>query len=211
MDRVTPAAFAYADPPYLNQAKRHYGSHPDYAGEVDHAELIGRLVAYDGWALSLSLKSLPAILRLCPDDVIVLAWFKPIAPPLGDHRRYNWEPVILSPVRYYGPGYAPTAIIASPPQFTFRPKPGEHVIGEKPQNFAHWVFAAAGLTKDDELHDLYPGSGAIARAWDTYQPGATVGDGYGPGRLPRPVPQPGLWEPAEESSSVTTLGEKSHG
>ena len=170
--------FAYADPPYIGQAKRHYGSHPDFGGEVDHAELIGRLAAYDGWALSLSVKSLPAILKLCPDDVLVLGWFKPIAPPLGDHRRYNWEPVILSPVRRYGPGYVPMATVASPPQFTFRDKPDEHVIGEKPAAFCHWIFAAAGLMAGDELTDLFPGSGAVGRAWETYAPGPTVGDGY---------------------------------
>lgn len=171
--------FAYADPPYIGQAKKHYGKHKDYAGEVDHAELIERLCAdYDGWALSLSMKSLPTIARLCPIDVVTLAWFKPIAPPLGDHRRYNWEPVIMRPVRRYGPGYVPMATIASPPQFTFREKPKEHVIGEKPEAFAHWVFAAAGLTKEDELADLFPGSGAITRAWVTYQAGPTVSDGY---------------------------------
>lgn len=27
---------AYADPPYPGQARKHYGQHPDYAGEVDH-------------------------------------------------------------------------------------------------------------------------------------------------------------------------------
>jgi hypothetical protein len=190
-----PAVFAYADPPYLNQAKRHYGAHPDFAGEVDHAALIKRLSTYAGWALSLSMKSLPEIIRLCPADVTVLAWFKPIAPPLGDHRRYNWEPVILSPVRRYGPGYVPTAIIESPPQFTFREKPASHVIGEKPERFAHWVFAAAGLTSDDKVDDLFPGSGAITRAWATYQPGATVGDGYGAARRESPdaVIQPALW------------------
>lgn len=188
------ARFAYADPPYVGQAKRHYGSHPDYAGEVDHAELIARLAAYDGWALSLSVKSLPAILKLCPDDVLVLGWFKPIAPPLGDHRRYNWEPVILSPVRQPGPGYVPIAAIASPPQFTFRAKPESHVIGEKPQDFAHWVFAAAGLTEDDELDDLFPGSGAIGRAWATYRRGAAVGDGYATRNLSAVADQPSLWD-----------------
>lgn len=67
--------FVYAGPPYMGQAKRHYGDHPDYAEEVEHAELITRMVAdYDGWALSLSVKSLPAIMRLCPVDVLTLAW-----------------------------------------------------------------------------------------------------------------------------------------
>lgn len=44
--------FAYADPPYIGQAKRLYGDHPDFAGEVDHAALIVDLLRYDGWALS---------------------------------------------------------------------------------------------------------------------------------------------------------------
>jgi hypothetical protein len=170
--------FAYADPPYLGCAHRHYRDHPDYGGEVDHAELISHLEGYDGWALSLSVKSLPAILALCPPAVLVHAWFKPIAPPLGDHRRYNWEPVIIKPVRRYGPGYVPTALIESPPQFTFRAKPAAHVIGEKPEAFARWVFAAAGLTADDQMHDLFPGSGAIGRAWDSYRSGPTISDGY---------------------------------
>lgn len=171
--------FAYADPPYAGQARKHYGQHTDYAGEVDQGALVKRLCTdYDGWALSLSVKSLPAILRQCPDDVLVLAWFKPISPPLGDHRRYNWEPVIMSPVRRYGPGYVPLACIASPPQFTFRPKPDTHVIGEKPESFAHWVFASAGLTREDEVSDLFPGSGAIERAWASWEPGPTVPDGY---------------------------------
>jgi len=45
--------FAYADPPYPGQSKKHYGDHPDYAGEVDHPALIAQLVAEypDGWAL----------------------------------------------------------------------------------------------------------------------------------------------------------------
>ncbi len=171
--------FAYADPPYVGNARKHYGKHRDYAGEVDHEALIARLESEsDGWALSLSVKSLPAVLKLCPDDVVVLAWFKPIAPPLGDHRRYNWEPVLLKPLRRYGPGYAPLACIASPDMYTFRARPDSHVIGQKPEAFAHWVFASAGLTRDDELTDLFPGSGAVGRAWETYSPGPTVPDGY---------------------------------
>lgn len=171
--------FAYADPPYVGQAKRHYGKHKDYAGEVDHRELIDRLEgSFDGWALSLSMKSLPKIIRLCPEDIITLAWFKPIAPPLGDHRRYAWEPVLLKPIRYYGPGYVPTAVIATQAGFTFRKTPETHVIGEKPEKFAHWVFASAGLDGSDTMEDLFPGSGAIGRAWKTYRSGETVPDGH---------------------------------
>ena len=59
--------FGYADPPYPGHA-RVYRDHPDYAGEVDHAELISRLITEfpDGWALSTSAQALQDILALCP-------------------------------------------------------------------------------------------------------------------------------------------------
>src|SRR6266508_1600473 len=66
---------AYADPPYPGNAWL-YRSHPDYAGEVDHAALIRRLSAYDGWALSTSAAALPAVLVLCPTGVRVAAWHR---------------------------------------------------------------------------------------------------------------------------------------
>lgn len=68
---LTPLRLAYADPPYPGKA-RYYRGHPDFAGEVDHRALIGRLVAtYDGWALSTSAEALPEVLSFCPP---VCAW-----------------------------------------------------------------------------------------------------------------------------------------
>ena len=40
-----PMRLAYADPPYPGLSRRYYGDHPDFAGEVDHAELLARLQA----------------------------------------------------------------------------------------------------------------------------------------------------------------------
>jgi hypothetical protein len=161
--------FAYADPPYLGQSKRHYRDHPDYAGEVDHRELIDRLEnEYDGWALSASMKSLPTVAKLVPNDILTLSWIKPIAPPLGDHRHYSWEPVFLRALRNPSPGYVKTHLICSPPMFTFRKRPASHVIGEKPEGFCHWLFDSAGLHDGDELIDLFPGSGAVGRAWASW-------------------------------------------
>lgn len=166
--------FAYADPPYIGLSKRLYGDHPDYAGEVDHEALIADLDGgYDGWALSLSMKSLPQVMRICPLDVLTLSWHKPVSPPMGDHRHYDWEPVIMrggrkprTPTR--------TTLVCSPPQFTFRHRPAEHVIGEKPPEFCAWLFACAGLTPDDEFIDLFPGSGAVARAWARFASTGTL-------------------------------------
>jgi hypothetical protein len=161
--------FAYADPPYIGQAQRHYRNHPDYDGEVDHAALIARLESdYDGWALSLSMKSLPQLMKLCPDDVLTMAWVKPMSPPLGDHRMYSWEPVIMRPLRRPRDVIGCHLILSPPSVMYAGVKPG-HVIGEKPEGFARWVFNAAGLEPTDELHDLFPGSGAIGRAWDRWR------------------------------------------
>ena len=60
--------FAYADPPYPGQARRHYKHHPDFDGEVDHGALIERLMDEfpDGWALSTSESALKDVLELVP-------------------------------------------------------------------------------------------------------------------------------------------------
>lgn len=39
----SPMKFAYADPPYIGQARRHY-SHDPACAEVNHSELVERLV-----------------------------------------------------------------------------------------------------------------------------------------------------------------------
>lgn len=111
--------FAYADPPYIGQAKRHYSDDPKCA-EVDHAELLARLRTYDGWALSCSTPSLKHILSLreCPDDIHIGSWVKPFASWKPDvNPAYAWEPVIFwgwdgsaaETSQRYGTGYLPTS------------------------------------------------------------------------------------------------------
>lgn len=39
------------------------------------------------------------------------------------------------------------------------------LIGMKPPSFAAWMFGQLGAIPGDELVDLFPGSGAIGRAW----------------------------------------------
>lgn len=64
--------------------------------------------------------------------------------------------------------YTRMHVEASPPQFTYRARPEGHVIGEKPEAFALWLFQCAGLTAEDDFTDLFPGSGAVGRAWDSF-------------------------------------------
>src|ERR1043166_5967819 len=83
--------FAYADPPYIGQARKHYGCE-----EIDHVELLRRLASYDGWALSCSSPSLREILPMCPETVRVMAWVKPFcAFKVNVNPAYAWEPIIV--------------------------------------------------------------------------------------------------------------------
>jgi hypothetical protein len=174
--------FAYADPPYPGKAKKHYGDHPDYAGEVDHAELIARLEDEfpDGWALSTSATALAQLLPLCPPPISrgavgggvrhqfrILSWCKPYAVPGTTGPLYGWEPVILRGGRRekaLNP-YPRDWLVASPELYTLRKKPAGHVVGAKPPDFCRWLFACAGLLPGDELVDVFPGSGAVAAEW----------------------------------------------
>jgi hypothetical protein len=193
---------AYADPPYIGQARKHYGNHPDYAGEIDHAELVARLVADypDGWALSLSCKSLQEILALCPPDVRVMAWTKPLVPLLpGIRVQYGWEPVIMRGGRQDRPEPATPMVrdwvTASPEGFTFQPKPAGHVIGRKPPGFCFWLFECLGLRAGDTLDDLFPGSGAVTAAWSEYQAQMPLGHQPAKARLPRNLRRDAAAEP----------------
>ncbi|HKV88600.1 MAG TPA: hypothetical protein VJT78_11445 [Candidatus Dormibacteraeota bacterium] len=165
---------AYADPPYVGQSFKHYRDHPAYRGEVDHGHLIEWLIKDypDGWALSASSPSLRELLPLCPSEARVMAWVKPFAAFKRNVRvAYAWEPVIVVPAPRLD-GAAPTrdfvddlrlidldAAVREP--ITMR----RGFTGAKPDRFCWWLFEAMGLRPADELHDLFPGSGAVAKSW----------------------------------------------
>lgn len=149
---------AYADPPYPGCAHRY----PEKQ-EVDHAELIARLVEEfpDGWALSTHVPGLRLVLPLCPEDVRVMAWVKPFAvfkPNVGV--AYAWEPVIVRGGRKRTRGQ-PTVRDWVSENITLR----RGMVGAKPEGFCWWLFDVLNLREGDELVDLFPGSGAVSAAW----------------------------------------------
>lgn len=161
--------FAYADPPYLGLAKFYAALHPD-AMEWDrpetHARLIERLCDEfcDGWAMSLHTPSLRTILPLCPEDVRVMAWVKPFCsfkPGVGV--AYAWEPVIVRGGRK-----------RTREQRTVRDWAAVNItlqrgfVGAKPYDLCAWLFEVLGMERDDEFHDLFPGSGAVTEAWERW-------------------------------------------
>lgn len=159
---------AYADPPYMGQAQHHYANDPSGidAQEVDHKELIDRMTReYDGWALSLSTPTMNIILPMCPQNVRVGAWVKPFASFKPNvNPAYAWEPVIFWGGRKRT-REQPTLRDWVSSNITMRR--GTH--GAKPDSFCLWVFEFLGMVPEDEFADLFPGSGAVGRAWNKYR------------------------------------------
>lgn len=156
--------FAYADPPYIGQAAKHY-SHDPRCAEVDHAELIAKLNGYDAWALSLSSPTLRIILPMCPEDVRVMAWVKPFASFKPNvNPAYAWEPVIVRGGRKR-PRTEPTVRDWVSANITLR----KGLSGAKPPAFCFWLFDVLGMQAGDEFDDIFPGTGGVSRAWVEYQ------------------------------------------
>jgi hypothetical protein len=161
-----PRRLAYADPPYPGRAGLYRG-HPDYAGEVDHQDLITRLGAYDGWALSTSAEALPGVLALCPAGVRVAAWCRGTRPVASWEPVSAWEPVIYRPARPVDPAGGVRADVLVHGVSAMTTLPGR-VTGTKPAVFCRWLFGLLGATAADSLDDLFPGSGAVGRAWAAF-------------------------------------------
>ena len=161
---LAPMLVAYADPPYPGRAARCYGR-----SEVDHRELLADLVAGypHGWALSTAADSLQAVLRLCPEGVRVCPWVKPGRRGRAQRARNAWEALLVyggRPIQLEPSDSLSDVLLWRGRQHSH---PGA-LIGMKPAAFAEWMFRLLGLRAGDELHDLYPGSGAIGRAWQGY-------------------------------------------
>lgn len=162
--------FAYADPPYPGMARRFYKDDPQCA-EVDHKGLVESLCAdYDAWALSTGSVQLKQVLALCPDNVRVCAWVKPLVffKP-GVKLAYAWEPVIL-----WRPRRRPKSADTLRDWCKANAAFGKGLTGAKPEELCWWVFEALGMTPEDEFHDLFPGTGAVSRAHERWKRARTI-------------------------------------
>lgn len=156
----------YADPPYPGCAHM-YKNHPDYAGEVDHAALVARLCSeFDGWVLHTASTTLRQVLPLVPPEARVMAWVKPFAAfKRNVSVAYAWEPVIVRAARK--PTVRGRIVMRDWVSEPITMKKG--LTGAKPPKVARWVFEMLGAEPTDELHDLFPGTGAIADAWEDWR------------------------------------------
>lgn len=150
--------FAYADPPYVGCSQ--YYDHPDAArwdNPAEHVELMHALDCLDGWALSCSVPSLPALLRDAPTETRIGTWVKPFAAYKRNVRvAYTWEPVLWkrnAPRRENDP--VGRDHLSCP--ITLR----RGFTGAKPAPFVTWLRVLLGAVDGDTIIDLFPGSGAV--------------------------------------------------
>lgn len=178
--------FAIADPPYLGRANRWYGSgcgngkgigkadsHPlakDWDLVETHHQLIDNLnFNYDGWAIALTVHSLSQYLDKIKTDsrsgIRVLSWVKPSAVPSGNRVTTGWEPVIVKipqERRNWQSGIKTK-------DYLIENSNKRGFIGSKPEAWTHWVLDVLGVRPNDEVVDLFNGSGAVMEAIKTYK------------------------------------------
>jgi hypothetical protein len=80
---------------------------------------------------------------------------------------HTWEPVIYRSGRQFitsGQRRADSPVCGVGPLDTLLGR----VIGAKPAAVCRWIFTPLGAVPGDTLDDLFPGSGAVSRAWAAY-------------------------------------------
>lgn len=182
--QVPPIRVAFLDPPYLGMAAAYSRPgtpeyHPDamrWDDPDEHRWLMARADEEypDGWAYSLSAASLRTLLPLAPEGIRVMAWVKPFVMYTQAWPVYAWEPVFVRVKHTRG------KLTRERPKDWVADRVGagytERFFGAKPPEFCRWIFDifALGEHPDDVLDDLFPGSGAVGRAWDEYRGAATT-------------------------------------
>jgi hypothetical protein len=156
---------AYADPPYPGMAHR-YKNHPDYAGEVDHEALVARLeTKFDGYVLHTNSTTLRDILPLVSAKTRVMAWTKGFAAfKRNVSVAYAWEPVLVKAARK--PVVNKRIVMRDWVECSITLRRG--LCGVKPEKVCCWAFEMLGATPDDTLYDLFPGTGAVTKAWEAW-------------------------------------------
>ena len=174
--------FAIADPPYYGRAKRWYGvggcgaghgkrqadQHPEahiWDKPEAHLNMLKDLqLHYDGFAIATSVMGLNVYLKEIDltqgSGYRICIWHKPISAPSGSRIRNVYEPVII-----YIPsdrrGYKSYVRMDDLKTINIK-KNG--FVGSKPKEWVWWVLDLMGADKEDQIDDLFFGSGAVTQA-----------------------------------------------
>lgn len=160
-----PKRIGIFDPPYVGKAWL-YEDHPDYAGEVDHAQLIDELRSFDGWALFADGAEQGVVARLFPSDLSfrTAIWVRGARGVRSRFPQKSFETIFYWPARI-----VPEDRRAQDSLVHFhhpRHTDPDFVIGAKPAAVCEWVFNLLSARVGDTLEDRFPGSGSFSRAWD---------------------------------------------
>ena len=77
---------------------------------------------------------------------------------------YAWEPVIIKACRK--PVVSGRMVMRDWIECPITLQRG--LVGAKPEAVCRWAFELVGAEQGDELVDLYPGTGAVSRAWERW-------------------------------------------
>lgn len=162
------ARIGYADPPYIGCAHL-YKDHPDYAGEVDHIALVERLNSdFDGWVLhaSATAASMAVLAPLAEKSgARWMTWVKGFAAfKRNVSVAYAWEPVLVKAARK--PVVSKRLVMRDWVECPITLRRG--LTGAKPEKVCHWAFEMVGARPEDDLVDMFPGTGAVTEAWRTW-------------------------------------------
>ena len=121
------------------------------------------------------------MLALCPPGVRVAAWHRGERPTASRWPLHAWEPVIYAGGRQLSRDAGDTrrtdSIVCGAAPVTTLPG---RVIGAKPAAVSRWIFDLLGAAPGDTLDDLFPGSGAVTRAWAAFTGHAAPSHPAGP-------------------------------
>lgn len=95
----------------------------------------------------------------------MLIWIKPRTVWRPVSVQWGWEPILIHGGRERGRarGMLRDWVECNPGEG------GNTFTGAKPRAVCEFVFEALGLEPDDELVDIFPGSGAVGEAWDAWR------------------------------------------
>ena len=163
----------YADPPYLGCGKLYAEHHPnalDWDDPMEHARLVRRLQdEFDGWILHLSAtaESISLYSRLVEHTgARWCSWTKSFAAfKRNVSVAYAWEPVIIKAARK--PVVSKRLVMRDWISESITLRRG--LTGAKPAAVVQWALELAAARPDDDLDDLFPGTGAVTKAWREWQ------------------------------------------
>jgi len=164
------------------------------------------------------------VLALCPPDTRVCVWRQRVRVSPSKRALSAWEPLLVVGGREHRTDVSQQLLddletddVVLDEVLDYRGRYDSFngaLVGMKPPEMAVWIFRQLGARAGDTLDDLYPGSGAIGRAWTLYTSLEAPVDAAEPSRLEpgdpshgaaaiRPVRQVDV---GQDASRVATVG-----